>query len=254
MTVLWIGDVRSADIDTVGGKAASLGELTEAGLPVPPGFVVTAETYRTFLETTGIGSEIFDALAVNDDGLAEAAERARELVVETPVPEEVREEILSAYGDLGGLADTEPDDQSEPFVAVRSSATAEDLPDASFAGQYETILNVTEADLLDRVKECWASLFSERAVHYRNTHGFDHDDVDVAVVVQQMVDADKSGVMFTRHPSTGDRQMIVESAWGLGEAVVSGMVSPDHYEIDPETATIVESTIADKKQQDDQRP
>ncbi|MFD1643159.1 phosphoenolpyruvate synthase [Halohasta litorea] len=249
MTVLWIGDVRSADIDTVGGKAASLGELTEAGLPVPPGFVVTAETYRTFLETTGIGSEIFDALAVDDDGLAEAAERARELVVETPVPEAVREEILAAYGDLGGLADTEPDDQSEPFVAVRSSATAEDLPDASFAGQYETILNVTEEDLLDRVKECWASLFSERAVHYRNTHGFDHDDVDVAVVVQQMVDADKSGVMFTRHPSTGDRQMIVESAWGLGEAVVSGMVSPDHYEIDPETATIVESTIADKKQQ-----
>ncbi|WP_256396317.1 phosphoenolpyruvate synthase [Halohasta litorea] len=249
MTVLWIGDVRSADIDTVGGKAASLGELTEAGLPVPPGFVVTAETYRTFLETTGIGSEIFDALAVDDDGLAEAAERARELVVETPVPEAVREEILAAYGDLGGLADTEPDDQSEPFVAVRSSATAEDLPDASFAGQYETILNVTEEDLLDRVKECWASLFSERAVHYRNTHGFDHDDVDVAVVVQQMVDADKSGVMFTRHPSTGDRQMIVESAWGLGEAVVSGMVSPDHYEIDPETATIVDSTIADKKQQ-----
>jgi len=249
MTVRWLDDVRSADIDTVGGKAASLGELTEAGLPVPPGFVVTAETYRTFLETTGIGSEIFDALAVDDDGLAEAAETARDLVIETPIPEAVREEILASYGDLGGLADTEPDDQTEPFVAVRSSATAEDLPDASFAGQYETILNVTEADLLDRVKECWASLFSERAVHYRNTHGFDHDDVDVAVVVQQMVDADKSGVMFTRHPSTGDRQMIVESAWGLGEAVVSGMVSPDHYEIDPETATIVESTIADTKQQ-----
>ncbi|MFO7833623.1 MAG: phosphoenolpyruvate synthase [Halohasta sp.] len=248
MTVRWIDDLRSTDLDSVGGKAASLGELTAAGLPVPPGFVVTASTYRTFLETTGIGSEIFDALAVDDD-LAAAAERARELVVETPVPDDVRAEIIAAYRDLGEWEDTEPDDATEPFVAVRSSATAEDLPDASFAGQYETILNVTEADLLDRVKECWASLFSERAVHYRNTNGFDHEDVDIAVVVQEMVAADKSGVMFTRHPSTGDRQMIVESAWGLGEAVVSGMVSPDHYEIDPETATVVESTVAEKKQQ-----
>jgi pyruvate,water dikinase len=113
MSVLWIDDVRSADIDTVGGKAASLGELTEAGLPVPPGFVVTAETYRTFLETTGIGDEVFDALAVDDEGLAAAANRARELVVETPIPEAVREEILAAYRDLGGRADSEPDDRSE---------------------------------------------------------------------------------------------------------------------------------------------
>ena len=245
MTVRWIDDLRSTDLDSVGGKGASLGELTAAGLPVPPGFVVTASTYRTFLETTGIGDEIFDALAV-DDGLAEAAETARELVVETPVPDEVREEILSAYHELGEEGD---ETDADPFVAVRSSATAEDLPDASFAGQYETILNVTAEDLVDRVKECWASLFSERAVHYRNANDFDHEAVDIAVVVQRMVDADKSGVMFTRHPSTGDRQMIVESAWGLGEAVVSGMVSPDHYEIDPDTGTVLESTVADKKQQ-----
>ena len=246
MTVRWIDNLRSTDLDAVGGKGASLGELTAAGLPVPPGFVVTASTYRTFLETTGIGSEIFDALAV-DDGLAEAAERARELVVETPVPDDVREDILSAYRELG--EQSEGDADAEPFVAVRSSATAEDLPDASFAGQYETILNVTAEDLIDRIKECWASLFSERAVHYRNNNDFDHEAVDIAVVVQRMVDAEKSGVMFTRHPSTGDRQLIVESAWGLGEAVVSGMVSPDHYEIDPESPTVVESTVADKKQQ-----
>ena len=245
MTVRWIDDLRSTDLDSVGGKGASLGELTAAGLPVPPGFVVTASTYRTFLNTTGIGDEIFDALAV-DDGLAEAAETARELVVETPVPDEVREEILSAYHELGEEGD---ETDADPFVAVRSSATAEDLPDASFAGQYETILNVTAEDLVDRVKECWASLFSERAVHYRNANDFDHEAVDIAVVVQRMVDADKSGVMFTRHPSTGDRQLIVESAWGLGEAVVSGMVSPDHYEIDPDTGTVLESTVADKKQQ-----
>ena len=265
MTVRWIDDLRSTDLDTVGGKAASLGELTAAGLPVPSGFVVTASAYRTFLESTGIGEEIFEALAVdNDEDLAVAAETARELVLDTPVPTAVREEILEAYRDLGGRGDTDPGGpadvadpdgtakptaDTEPFVAVRSSATAEDLPDASFAGQYETILNVTESDLLERVRECWASLFSERAVHYRNTNGFDHSEVDVAVVVQEMVDADKSGVMFTRHPSTGDRGMIVESAWGLGEAVVSGMVSPDHYEVDPETAAVVESTITDKKQQ-----
>jgi pyruvate,water dikinase len=210
--------------------------------------VVTADTYRTFLETAEISEELFVGLNIDpddDDGLAAAAWRARELIIETPLPEPVRDEIITAYRSLG----VDGDGPNGPFVAVRSSATAEDLPDASFAGQHETFLNITEAELLDRVKECWASLFSERAVHYRNNQGFAHDAVDIAVVVQQMVDADKSGVMFTRHPSTGDRQMIVEAAWGLGEAVVSGTVSPDHYIIDPETATVVESTIADKKQQ-----
>ncbi len=249
MSIQWLADVRSTDIETVGGKGASLGELTTAGLPVPPGFVVTADTYRTFLETAGIDEELFGGLDVDPDddtGLAAAASQARELITETPLPESVREEIITAYRSVGGETDDQP---SEPFVAVRSSATAEDLPDASFAGQHGTYLNVTENDLIARVKACWASLFSERAVHYRNNQGFDHDDVDIAVVVQQMVDAEKSGVLFTRHPSTGDRQMIVEAAWGLGEAVVSGTVSPDHYVIDPETATVVESTIADKKQQ-----
>lgn len=249
MSVQWLDNVRSTDLDTVGGKAASLGELTAAGLPVPPGFVVTADTYRTFIETAEIGEELFGALNTDpddDDGLASAASRARELIIETPLPKSVRDDIVTAYRSLGGDGDAQT---SEPFVAVRSSATAEDLPDSSFAGQHGTYLNVTEELLIQRVKECWASLFSERAVHYRNNNGFDHAAVDIAVVVQQMVDAEKSGVMFTRHPSTGDRQIIVEAAWGLGEAVVSGTVSPDHYVIDPETATVVESTIADKKQQ-----
>ena len=254
MTTQWLKNTRSTDLETVGGKGASLGELTDAGLPVPPGFVVTAETYRTFLQTTGIETELFsDILTLEGDdsaGLGEAARAARELIRETPIPESVADEIITAYRTLGAQNDSQDGSQhSEPFVAVRSSATAEDLPDASFAGQHETFLNVTEVDLLERVKECWASLFAERAVHYRNNQGFDHETVDIAVVVQQMVDAEKSGVMFTRHPSTGDRQMIVESAWGLGEAVVSGAVSPDHYVIDPDTATVVESTITDKKQQ-----
>ena len=243
MGVQWLDDVRGTDLETVGGKGASLGELTAAGLPVPPGFVVTAETYRTFIEDAGIAEELFSTLDVdgNDEALKTAATDARSLVMKTSLPPAVREEIVEAYRTLGR-------GETEPFVAVRSSATAEDLPDASFAGQHDTFLNVTEGALIQRIKECWASLFAERAVHYRNNQGFDHETVDIAVVVQQMVDADKSGVMFTRHPSTGAAEMIVESAWGLGEAVVSGTVSPDHYVIDPETGTVLEETIADKKQ------
>jgi pyruvate,water dikinase len=241
MAVTWLDDVRSTDLDTVGGKAASLGELTAAGLPVPPGFVVTAGTYRAFIEDAGIDEEIFDAVDVDAEdsaALAEAHERAHELILETPFPDEVRTEILEAYRDLG---------DGETFVAVRSSATAEDLPDASFAGQQETFLNVTEGDLLERVKECWASLFSQRAIYYRNRQGFPHDAVDIAVVVQRMVDAEKSGVMFTSHPSTGDPRIIVEAAWGLGEAVVSGSVSPDNYVVDRESGDVEEVTVADKK-------
>lgn len=245
MTITWLDDIRGTDLETVGGKGASLGELTDAGLPVPPGFVVTAQTYRTFIEHADIADELFSILdvdATDDTALETAATKARALILKTSLPSTLREEIVEAYRTLGG------DDEGEPFVAVRSSATAEDLPDASFAGQHDTFLNVTEKTLIQRIKECWASLFTQRAVHYRNNQGFDHETVDIAVVVQRMVDADKSGVMFTRHPSTGAAEMIVESAWGLGEAVVSGTVSPDHYVIDPETATVVEETIADKKQ------
>ncbi|MDS0293493.1 phosphoenolpyruvate synthase [Halogeometricum luteum] len=241
MAVVWLDDVRADDLDTVGGKGASLGELTSAGLPVPPGFVVTAGTYRSFIEEAGIDEELFDAVDVDheDSGaLKTAHERAHELIMETPVPEEVGEEILAAYDDIG---------EGEAFVAVRSSATAEDLPDASFAGQQETYLNVQKDDLIQRVKECWASLFSQRAIYYRNRKGFPHRDVDIAVVVQEMVDAEKSGVMFTSHPSTGDPRIIIEAAWGLGEAVVSGSVSPDNYVVDRESGEVETATIADKK-------
>jgi pyruvate,water dikinase len=241
MAVAWLEDVRSTDLGTVGGKAASLGELTGADLPVPPGFVVTAGTYRTFIEEAGIDEELFSVVDVDaeDSAALEAAhERAHELIVETPVPPSVREEIVEAYRSIG---------DGETFVAVRSSATAEDLPDASFAGQQETFLNVTEDDLVDRVQECWASLFSQRAIYYRNQQGFPHDEVDIAVVVQTMVDAEKSGVMFTSHPSTGDPRIIVEAAWGLGEAVVAGAVSPDNYVVDRTTGEVETMTVATKK-------
>ncbi|AHF98796.1 phosphoenolpyruvate synthase [Halostagnicola larsenii XH-48] len=240
MAVLWLDEISADDLETVGGKGASLGELTGAGLPVPPGFVVTAGTYRSFIENAGIDDELFDVVDVDTDdssALATAADRAQELILETPFPEELREEILEAYHEVGN---------GEAFVAVRSSATAEDLPDASFAGQQDTYLNVTGEDLLNRVRECWASLFTQRAIYYRQEQGFDHSAVNIAVVVQQMVDAEKSGVMFTSHPSTGDPTMIIEAAWGLGEAVVSGAVSPDNYVIS-RTEDDIDVTVAEKK-------
>jgi len=242
MAVLWLDEIDADDLERVGGKGASLGELTGAGLPVPPGFVVTAGTYRSFIEEAGIDRQLFAAVDVDVDdssALAAAAERAEELITQTPFPDELREEILAAYREVGT-------DGTDAFVAVRSSATAEDLPDASFAGQQETFLNVTEDELLDRVRQCWASLFTQRAIYYRQEQGFDHSAVNIAVVVQQMVDAEKSGVMFTSHPSTGEPTMIVEAAWGLGEAVVSGAVSPDNYVISREDGDI-SATVADKK-------
>jgi len=250
MVLLWLDDVTAEDFDSVGGKGASLGELTAAGLPVPPGFVVTAETYRSFIEETGIDEELFEAVdvAVEDSqALARAAERAQELIRNTEMPEEIREEILAAYDEVD---DSDGDDRNGgdgPSVAVRSSATAEDLPDASFAGQQETYLNVTRSGLLERVRDCWASLFTQRAIYYRREQGFSHERVNIAVVVQAMVDAEKSGVMFTSHPTTGDPQAIVESAWGLGEAVVSGAVSPDKYVVDRHSGEVTEATVATKK-------
>ncbi|MDS0279533.1 phosphoenolpyruvate synthase [Halomicroarcula sp. S1AR25-4] len=240
MPVAWLSAISTSDVDSAGGKGASLGELRDAGLPVPPAFVVTAETYRAFIEEAGIADDLFEAVDVDSEdsaALASAEQRARELIVDTDIPERVESSILAAYDDFEG----------DPFVAVRSSATAEDLPDASFAGQQETFLNVDRADLLDRIKRCWASLFTQRAIYYRDQQGFDHETVDIAVVVQRMVDAEKSGVMFTRHPSTGEPEITVEAAWGLGEAVVSGAVSPDNYSYDREAESIETVTVATKK-------
>ncbi|WP_435151690.1 pyruvate, water dikinase [Haladaptatus sp. DFWS20] len=241
MVVLWLDEISANDLELVGGKGASLGELTGADLPVPPGFVVTAGTYRKFIEETGIADELFEAVDVDTEdsaALADAESRAEELILGTEIPAEMRQGILDAYDNL---------DDGKAFVAVRSSATAEDLPDASFAGQQETFLNITRDDLVERVKQCWASLFTQRAIYYRQEKGFDHEIVDIAVVIQRMVDAEKSGVMFTSHPSTGDKKIIIEAAWGLGEAVVSGSVSPDNYVVDRASGATEDITIADKK-------
>ena len=239
MAVLWLDDIQADDLEQVGGKAASLGEMAAAELPVPPAFVVTADTYRSFIEASGIDEILADVIGVDTDdsaALAGAADRAQTAITETPLPESVREEILAAYREIG----------SGTPVAVRSSATAEDQPDASFAGQQETFLNVTEEALLDRVRDCWASLFTQRALYYRAEQGYDDAAVDIAVVVQEMVDAEKSGVMFTSHPSTGAPTVTIEAAWGLGEAVVSGAVTPDNYVLDRDTGELEKVTVAEK--------
>jgi pyruvate,water dikinase len=244
--VLWLDDIGADDLDAVGGKAASLGELTAAGLPVPPAFVVTSDAYRTFIEEAGIDEELFEVVDVDVEdsaALEEAERRAKELIIETPLPESLEDEIEGAYAKLG----EEDKSEGETDVAVRSSATAEDLPDASFAGQQETYLNINGDELAKKVRECWASLFTQRAIYYRQKQGFVHSDVDIAVVVQLMVDAEKSGVMFTSHPSTGGPRIIIEAAWGLGEGVVSGSVSPDNYVVDRRTGELEDVTIADKK-------
>ena len=224
--IIGLDRVRATDIPLVGGKGANLGELIAAGLPVPGGFCVTAEAYRTAM--TPLREEIA--------GLLEAGnhDRLRELVVAAPLPDGLADRIRDAAGEVNGP------------VAVRSSATTEDLPDASFAGQQETYLGVVGGDaVVEAVRRCWASLWSDRAITYRDEQGFAHDDVALAVVVQRMIPADAAGVAFTLDPVTGRRRVVIESAWGLGEVVVSGAVTPDSFAV--ERGRIVERSTGDKR-------
>jgi rifampicin phosphotransferase len=212
------------DLAVAGGKAANLGELLRAGFDVPPGFVITTAAYDLLLASGGLQIRLRDLLASlqpSDAGsMALASRELCAMIEHAPVPEELVQEIFSSYHTLGGGA-----------VAVRSSATAEDLPGAAFAGQQETFLNIMgERPLLDAVRACWASLWSERAVLYRVRQGVEQASVKLAVVVQQMVPADVAGVMFTANPVSGARdELVIDASRGLGEAVVSGMVTPDHF-------------------------
>ena len=230
-------DLRVGDVDYAGGKGANLGELTAAGLPVPPGFVVGAPAYATFCEETGLRARLDELLAKVDvedtAALAAAAEQARALVDQTPMSGWLEAEIRSAYAELARADDQAP-------VAVRSSATAEDTASASFAGMNETFLNVRGADsVIDAVRSCWRSLFGARTVYYRGLRGFSQAAMDIAVVVQRQIQSTRAGVMFTVNPASGDRaQLVIEGALGLGEAVVSGSVSPDRYLVDKATLAI----------------
>jgi rifampicin phosphotransferase len=241
----WFDEIRKDDIALAGGKGANLGELSHAGLPVPPGFVVTTTAYDAFVEANGIGEAIVGRASRTraDDpaGFDEVAEAIRVLFSGGKIPEEMTEEIRAAYQELG--------EDGETPVAVRSSATAEDLPGMSFAGQQETYLNVRGAEaLLDGVKNSWASLWTARAMAYRKRQGVDPATVSLAVVVQRMVEAEAAGVMFTANPSNGRRdQATISAAWGLGESVVSGSVTPDSIVVEKGSGLVLSRETANKE-------
>jgi pyruvate,water dikinase len=241
--VAWFKDVGIADRPTVGGKGGSLGELTQAGIAVPPGFVVTTGAFERFItanQALHSHRSAVESLDPTDHGAAtRVSEELRRRVIEEPMPAEVEQAIRTAHAELspGG----------EP-VAVRSSATTEDAEDASFAGLQDTFLWVLGADqVVAKVRECWGSLYSVESIIYRRKHGLPEEGVAMAVVVQRMVDAMCAGVMFTRSPTTGDKSVItIEGAWGLGSAVVSGEVTPDRWVLGKITGEISVRDISDK--------
>lgn len=236
--IVWFAEVGRDAVPLVGGKGANLGELTQAKIPVPPGFVVTTRAYREFIDHSGLDltlRRILNGLDVDDDEqLNQKARAVQHAIEQAEMPATMQQEITAAYAELG-----------EGPVAVRSSATAEDLAEASFAGQQATFLNIEGGhNVVEAVQRCWASLFEPRAIFYREQAGWGHLDVDLAVPVQQMIQSESSGVMFTVDPITNDHnRVVIEAAFGLGEAVVGGLVSPDHYEVDKSTSGIIERQI-----------
>ena len=239
------------EVPLAGGKGANLGDMTQAGLPIPPGFVICAQAYRAAVEGCGLMARIDDLLSEVDptrpDRLREVEREIRGAFEDVVIDEDLRDAILERYRALG----------TDARVAVRSSATAEDLAGASFAGQQETMLNVSGGNaLLDAVRRCWSSLYTSQAIFYRCARGFRDASVSMAVVVQRMVAAEKSGVVFTVDPiQRNPYNMIVEAVWGLGEGVVSGTMTPDHYRVDRETYELVYEFIPDKRsmyRQDDE--
>lgn len=240
-TILWFNQISKADIDKVGGKGANLGELTKTGLPVPEGFCVTAGAYYYFLDKAGLRDKIKDVLSGLDIAdtkqLNDVSKKVKGLILEAKMPLRVEKEIKNAYQKLGKGKNI--------FVACRSSATAEDLPEASFAGQQATFLNVSGAkDVVCAVLGCWASLFEPRAIFYREEKGFDHFQVGISVPVQKMIQSEKSGVMFTLDPVSNDQGKItIEAGYGLGEVVVSGAITPDRYWVDKESLKIIDKEI-----------
>src|SRR5437764_8848518 len=236
-------DDTAATLEQVGGKGASLARLAAVGLPVPPGFHITTAAYRYFVTENGLQEQILATVsAVTADqptSLEEASRKIGRMFAQGSMPAEIAAAICQAYAVLGG------DDLP---VAVRSSATAEDLPDLSFAGQQETYLNMHgEAMVLDAIKRCWASLWTARAIGYRAQHGIAHEEVSLAVVVQVLVPAEAAGILFTANPLTGARdQVMINAAWGLGEAIVGGQVTPDTVVVDKASGTITSWEIAKK--------
>lgn len=261
--VKWFSELSNKDISIAGGKGASLAEMYRNKFPVPPGYVVSAEAYRYFIEKSGLKGDIkriLDETNIEDtSALDRASKKIRGLIESSEMPSDLKDEIVDAYGILNdnsgiksanlGALDILRTSKEGPFVAVRSSATTEDLADASFAGQQDSFLAVKgENELIEKIKMCFSSLFTSRAIYYRTKKGFDHSNSYLAVVVQKMIDSDKSGVIFSKNPLSNDGSIMIEAVWGLGEGIVSGRILPDNYILDPKNDfDAVEKKISDKK-------
>ena len=238
---LSFNSIGAEDHARVGGKCASLGQMTQAGVAVPPGFAVTTDAFKLLLDEHGLRDEILRHLEgldpENSEQLDRVAQAIRVRIGSHPLPPAVDQAIRQSYLELGSFP-----------VAVRSSATAEDMPDASFAGQQDTYLWVIGVEqVLDKVRDCWASLYTARAIAYRAKNNINHIDVLMSVGVQKMVNAKTAGVAMTLDPSNGDRtRIVIDASWGLGETVVSGFVTPDNFTIEKVLETIVARIISDK--------
>jgi pyruvate,water dikinase len=242
----WFPELSLADRLSVGGKSASLGELTRAGVPVPPGFVVTTTAFEAFLAgidpESGIRAEVAGLDGSDTGQVASASARIRERIRKSPMPAAIAESVLEGYRVVSQHGSGCP-------VAVRSSATCEDSSEASFAGLQDTYLwTVGELQLLDRVRACWASLYNSESITYRRRLALPEERLGMAVVVQRMIDARCAGVMFTRSPTTGDRSVIViEGSWGLGSSIVSGEVTPDRFVVNKVTGEIISRNVSEKR-------
>lgn len=241
MHTLTFSKLSKKSVSIAGGKGASLGEMSRTGLPVPPGFVVLASAFEMFIEEAVIIDDIqaeLDKVNYQDTNSVDRASNViRDIIHDTKIPPDIQDVITSGAKNLNAR-----------FMAVRSSATAEDSKTASWAGELETYLFVTEKNLLDSVKKCWSSLFTPRAIFYRHEKKLLKAKVSVAVVVQKMINSEVSGICFTVHPVTKDHnQMIIEAGWGLGEAIVSGMITPDSYIIDKKENLIMDVSVSSQQ-------
>jgi len=247
--ILWFKEIDKDDVPLVGGKGANLGEMTNfLGNFVPNGFVVTSKAYFDFIAHNQLDRKIKEILETTNvhqpTELNNASEKIKDLIIKSEIPTKIAKEIVRGYFKLGGFFGLK-----QALVAIRSSATAEDLPDASFAGQQETFLNIRgEANVVNHVRRAWASLFTPRAIFYRQEKGFDHLKVGLAAVVQKMVQSEISGVMFTIDPVTNQKnKIVIEAIWGLGEYIVQGIVTPDHYEVEKENYRITKTSTTSQK-------
>lgn len=260
--VIWLKKIGRGDISLAGGKGANLAELYNLGLPVPPAFVITAQAYTRFLTQAKLRDRIYSILEgidiENTSKLEEKAREIRKIITKAEMSYALEKEIIAAYDSINvseeltreatkDVMDLIKAGKEPEFVAVRSSATTEDLSTASFAGQQETFLNVKgNSALIGAVKRCWASLFTARAIYYRERKGFEHSKSFIAVIVQRMINADKAGVIFTVNPTTNKDEIVIEACFGLGEGVVSGTIAPDYYVVDKSNTQITEKKIGQK--------